>query len=152
MDKISGILPEKPRLKSDSETMAPVRPGAPAFGRSEGSSELHDRVSLSSVKNIGPQEFQNYRNPKEAKNVQIVDELSKKFFLSQAKNKPKTGTSVETPKNSPVLIPQEKPVEKKSMAPLEMNKPSIDNNEEFTLPPEFSMPQPTVVEPIDYYA
>ncbi len=82
MEKISGILPEKPRLKSDVESMAPVRPGAPAFGRAEGSAEIRDRVSLSTMKNIGTQEVQNYRNPKEAKNVQIVEELSRNFFMN----------------------------------------------------------------------
>lgn len=81
MDKISGILPEKPRLKSETELMAPVRPGAPAFGRAEGSAEIRDRVNLSTVKNIGTQEVQNYRNPKEAKNVKIVEELSRSFFM-----------------------------------------------------------------------
>lgn len=83
MEKISGILPEKPRLKTDSDVMVPVRPGAPSFGRAQGSSEIQDRVTLSSVKNIGTQEIQKFRNPKEAKHVQIVDDLSKKFFLNQ---------------------------------------------------------------------
>jgi hypothetical protein len=88
MDKISGILPEKPRLKTESESMTPVRPGAPAFGRAEGSSEIRDRVTLSSTKNIGPQEYQNYKNPKEAKHVKIVDDLSRKFFMNPSKEKP----------------------------------------------------------------
>lgn len=85
MDKISGILPEKPRLKSEKEPLPPVRPGAPAFGRAEGSSEIRDRVTLSSVKNIAPQEYQNYKNPKEAKNVKIVEDLSRKFFMNPVK-------------------------------------------------------------------
>ncbi len=85
MDKISGILPEKPRLKAETEPLPPVRPGAPAFGRAEGSSEIRDRVTLSSVKNIGPQEYQNYKNPKEAKHVKIVDDLSRKFFMNPTK-------------------------------------------------------------------
>jgi len=97
MDKISGILPEKPRLRSDTEAMNPVRPGAPAFGRSEGSSEIRDRVSLSSVKNIGPDEFQNYRNPKEAKNVKIVDELSRKFFMTSAADRAQSSQRPQLP-------------------------------------------------------
>lgn len=85
MDKISGILPEKPRLKSETEVMAPVRPGTPTFGRAEGSAEIRDRVSLSTMKNIGTQEVKNYRNPTEAKNVKIVEELSRSFFMKAPK-------------------------------------------------------------------
>lgn len=96
MDKISGILPEKPRLKTETEVMAPVRPGAPAFGRAEGSAEIRDRVSLSTMKNIGTKEVQNYRNPKEAKNVKIVEELSRSFFM-----KAPTPASIDPASTSP---------------------------------------------------
>ena len=85
MEKISGILPEKPRIKNDLEPLPPVRPGAPAFGRSEGSAEIRDRVTLSSAKNIGVQELQNYKNPKEARHVKIVEDLNRKFFLQPEK-------------------------------------------------------------------
>lgn len=102
MDKISGILPEKPRLKIDSETMTPVRPGSPTFGRAEGSSEIRDRVSLSTTKNIAPQEFQNYRNNKEAQNVKIVEDLNRKFFMSQAKEM--APAVVNDSKNSEVVV------------------------------------------------
>lgn len=93
MQKISGILPESPRLRAEKENLRPVRPGAPAFGRTEGSSDIRDRVNLSSVKNIGIQDFQTYKNPKEAQHVKIVDEMSRKFFSSQAPgdHAPQTG-------------------------------------------------------------
>lgn len=94
MEKISGILPEKPRLRAEKESLPPVRPGAPAFGRAEGSSEIRDRVTLSSMKNIGPQEFQNYKNPKEAKHVKIVEDLSRKFFMSPAQTASPTPESM----------------------------------------------------------
>lgn len=82
MEKISGILPERPRLKSQREPLPPVRPGAPGFGRIAGSSEIRDRVSVSSMKNIGPFEYTNYRNPKEARQSRIVEELSREFFMT----------------------------------------------------------------------
>lgn len=85
MEKISGILPDKPRIKAVKEPTPPVRPGAPSFGRPDGSSEIRDRVTLSSVKNIGTEDYQNYRNPKEAKHVKIVEELNRKFFMEPEK-------------------------------------------------------------------
>ena len=97
MEKISGILPESPRIKAQKEPLRPVRPGAPAFGREDGSSDIRDKVSISSAKNIGVQDFQPYRNPKEAKHAQIVEDLSRKFFSSQSPGTKSAPTSSEFP-------------------------------------------------------
>ena len=94
MEKISRILPESPRLKAEKETLRPVRPGAPAFGRAEGSTEIRDRVNISSVKNIGPQEFMqpSYKNLKEAQHAKMVEDMSRKFFAKPPKENPTSGT------------------------------------------------------------
>lgn len=106
MEKISGILPESPRIRAEKEALRPVRPGAPAFGRSEGSSEIRDRVTLSTVKNIGVQDLKStYRNPKEAKNAKMVEEMTRNFFVNQA---PRASEPEETMTVSTDLYPVEK--------------------------------------------
>lgn len=103
MEKISGILPESPRLRAEKESLRPVRPGAPGFGRTEGSSDIRDRVNISSIKNIGTPELQTYKNPKEAKHVKIVDDLNRKFFGSQASgNKEVLRDDVLLPLSNPI--------------------------------------------------
>jgi len=125
MDKISGILPEKPRLKSETELMTPVRPGAPAFGRAEGSAEIRDKVSLSTMKNIGTTDIQKYRNPTEAKNVKIVEELSRNFFMT--------------------------PSSKVKEAPISTTEELLAETSEFE-PTVTSPPLSSKVESLDYYA
>lgn len=99
MEKISGILPKSPRMITDEKAERPVRPGAPAFGRDEGSVAIRDRVSLSSVQNAnGLREFENYRNPKEAKQVKIVEDLNRKFFMQPE-------AKVENPVIVAVVVP-----------------------------------------------
>lgn len=175
MEKISGILPEKPRLKSENEKMVPVRPGAPSFGRPEGSIELRDKVTLSSIKNIGPQETQTFRNLKEAQNVKIVDELSRKFFSSQAKNQRTTEPSQDTNLQNSTLtkVLTEEPIHSntnisnanntssswKPTNSVVESKNQISKNEAIhsreqppNLPIEYSVPRPLETESLDYYA
>lgn len=80
MDKISGIIPQTPRSAPKRiNSNIPVRPGAPSFGRPEGSVEIRDRVNLSSLsdptKDIKP-----YKNPRDAQHVKIAESVTKKFF------------------------------------------------------------------------
>lgn len=89
MEKISGILPESPRIRAEKETLRPVRPGAPAFGRAEGSSDIRDRVTLSSVKNIGVQDMSpSYKLTKDQKHAKMVEEMTRNFFTGQAPRAP----------------------------------------------------------------
>lgn len=86
MDKISGIIPQTPRTGSKRfNDNTPVRPGAPQFGRPEGSSEIKDRVSITNVQSV---EMKPYKNPREANHVKIADSLTRKFFLMPEKEKP----------------------------------------------------------------
>lgn len=166
MDKISGILPEKPRLKTEAEVMTPVRPGAPAFGRAEGSAEIRDRVNLSTVKNIGTQEIQNYRNPKEAKNVKIVEELSRSFFMNPVspKGASSSKSSSDSTEDSTNVVPSGGAVRGSNAAPLEpyakrdlnpmRQSPRIKSEEVFEETselPAYSSP-PSKVDSLDYYA
>lgn len=162
MDKISGILPEKPRLKTEAEVMTPVRPGAPAFGRAEGSAEIRDRVNLSTVKNIGTQEIQNYRNPKEAKNVKIVEELSRSFFMNPAS--PKTGSKSNSNNDSTLIVSSSSAGRGANAGPLEayakreptpmresQRSKSEEMFEETSELPVMSSPT-SKVDSLDYYA
>lgn len=50
MQKISGILPQTPRLsRVETSGAHAARPGAPILGRSQGVVTAHDRVSISSA-------------------------------------------------------------------------------------------------------
>jgi hypothetical protein len=91
MEKISRILPNSARVGSlEMAQERPVRPGAPAFGRPEGTSEVKDRVTLSSLQtNRQLEDLKPYVNPVEAKRAKIVEDISNKFFAKQAKPTPK---------------------------------------------------------------
>ena len=90
MEKLSGILPSRPRLKSvDMSTAHPVRPGVPAYGRPLGSTALErDRVSLSEQARQLAEASQQAvatpmaqgRKPSELTKAQIADSLSRQFF------------------------------------------------------------------------
>lgn len=103
MEKISGILPARPRILTEKEKPNPVRPGAPAFGRPEGSNAIKDKVTLSSIKNIGTQDLTNYKNPREAKNVKMIDEMSRKFFMNDQTEEKKQDPSVGDPATNPIV-------------------------------------------------
>lgn len=81
MDKLSSILPSSPRVKSvDLKNAQPARPGAPLFGRPQGSVSS-DRMTLSpAAKDLAFQETLGGRNPKEAAQVQIAKDVTRKFF------------------------------------------------------------------------
>lgn len=81
MDKLSSILPSSPRVKSvDLKNAQPARPGAPLFGRPQGSVSS-DRLTLSSAaKDLAFQETLAARNPREAAQVQIAKDVTRKFF------------------------------------------------------------------------
>lgn len=82
MEKLSSILPGSPRVKSvDLKNAAPARPGAPLFGRPNGSVSS-DRVSLSAeARDMAFQETLGAgRNPREMAQTQIAKDVTKKFF------------------------------------------------------------------------
>lgn len=85
MEKISRIIPPSPRTQTaDLSMSAPVRPGSHQVGRT---GPIVDRVSLSSIEGARSLEVPTtYSNKmKESRKAQLVDELSKKFFLENAK-------------------------------------------------------------------
>lgn len=82
MEKLSSILPSSPRIKNvDLSDAQPVRPGVATYGRPVGVNPMKDRFTVSQeAKDIAFRETLGAVNPKEAKSVKIVDDLSKKFF------------------------------------------------------------------------
>lgn len=97
MEKLSSILPASPRVQSvDLQEAAPVRPGAPTFGRPVGVSTVKDRFSVSQqAKDIAFKDTLASVNPKEAKGVKVVDDMTKKFFETRL-NKPEVAGSEAT--------------------------------------------------------
>jgi hypothetical protein len=88
MDKISGIIPASPRLKSvETAAAQPARPGAPEFGRPQGKNSLGDRIQLSKkleeMRQSGqlpePEAPLTYKKPAPTK-LQVVEEINKNFF------------------------------------------------------------------------
>lgn len=83
MEKISGIIPQTPRTANRRVVDdRPIRPGAPAFGQPQGSSDIKDRVSITNARSV---EIKPYVNPRDAAHVKIVENLSRNFFLTPQK-------------------------------------------------------------------
>jgi hypothetical protein len=82
MEKLSGILPSSPRIKSvDLDEAPPARPGAPRFGKKQGRNTIADQVTLSAqAKALADASIQGARDPKEIARGKMVDEISKNFF------------------------------------------------------------------------
>lgn len=111
MQKLSSILPASPRLKSvDLSDSHPIRPGTPTFGRPVGNStdtSVVDKVTLSNqALGAGVEaELLTYKNPKDAKNVKIVEELTSQFFdnrLKPIESKPLAEKATEVAQEVPV--------------------------------------------------
>ncbi len=111
MQKISSILPSSPRVKSvDLSDSHPIRPGTPSFGRPVGNStdtSVVDKVTLSNqALGAGVEaELLTYKNPREAKNAKIADELSAQFFetrLNPVDSKPLAEKAAELSQEVPV--------------------------------------------------
>ncbi|MEI7973957.1 MAG: hypothetical protein WCH11_06280 [Bdellovibrio sp.] len=87
MEKISGILPSRPRLKSvDLQSAHPIRPGVPSFGRPVGSTSVQrDRVNLSmQARELASQAMA--FTPKQASELSktaLADKLGRDFFASR---------------------------------------------------------------------
>jgi hypothetical protein len=114
------------------------------------------------VKNIGTQDIQNYRNPKEAKNVKIVEELSRSFFMTPAPKTPQpvaptaTGAAMTSGGVTHGEFTSAKP--SKVMAPPSKSSDVVRANEELLMEAEeFQPPLPppsyaSKVDSLDYYA
>lgn len=96
MEKLSSILPTSSRVSSvDLDEAPPARPGAPTFGRKEGISTVHDRVSLQEgLKNASAETLYG-RNPKDAAHAKLVADLSRKFFNTRLTDKQKDPVMTE---------------------------------------------------------
>ncbi len=82
MEKISGILPASPRIKSvDTSESAPARPGAPLNGRKEGRVSARDRISISAdAKEMAYKQTMGGRDPQDVSRAKMVSEINKRFF------------------------------------------------------------------------
>ena len=86
MEKISSILAGSPRIKAvDMEEDHPVRPGAPTFGRKEGStSSQRDRISLSAAgKEAAFSETMAAHDPRKDAPAQVRTKNTDQFFQSK---------------------------------------------------------------------
>lgn len=90
MEKISGILPQSPRMKlMEVASAQPARPGAPEFGRPMGKNSIGERITLSKeldqLRDTGqlpePAAAPVYKNT-EANKLKVIEDLNKKFFSS----------------------------------------------------------------------
>jgi hypothetical protein len=106
VEKLSGILPNSPRVKSvDLSEAKPRRPGAPSFGVPQGTTSGQDRVTISSSAGVdeAAKDLLTYRNPKDARGAKIAENISRKFFETRllkpeiAAPKPTTEAPVELP-------------------------------------------------------
>lgn len=84
MEKISGILPQSARVASvDLKESSPVRPGTPAFGRTEGVSSLRDaKIGQTASRAAKISETQLDWRAKDMQNAATVRDLSDRFFKS----------------------------------------------------------------------
>lgn len=83
MEKLSSVLPASPRVKSvDLKNAKPVRPGAPRFGAPNGmTSRERDRLMISEqAKEMAFSETMAAKNPREMRQVQMVDDVTRRFF------------------------------------------------------------------------
>lgn len=82
MEKISGILPSSPRIASvDMKESSPVRPGAPGFGRAEGTSALRQaKIGETASRAVKISQDQLDWRSKDMKNAATVRELTDRFF------------------------------------------------------------------------
>ena len=90
MDKISGILPQSPRMKMVEVAAAqPARPGAPDMGRPMGKNSIGERITMSKqldeLRESGqlptPSAAPVYKNT-EANKLKVIEDINKKFFAS----------------------------------------------------------------------
>lgn len=89
MEKISGIIAASPRLKSaDVQSSPPVRPGAPSFGRPVGESTLAHRKDLTTAQKANMIREQMNEDKKRLKELDLVENLSEKFFMTQMEQRP----------------------------------------------------------------
>lgn len=88
MEKISGILPSSSRVAAvDLKEAAPVRPGAPGFGRAEGVSSLRDaKVGQTASRAAKLSQEQLDWRTKDMQNAATVRELSDRFFKGNQKS------------------------------------------------------------------
>lgn len=91
MEKISGIIPNSARVSSvDMKEAAPVRPGAPGFGRPEGVSSLRETAITQDTAGRGVGELRQQLDwrTKDAQQAGMVQNIADRFF---AKNKQSVG-------------------------------------------------------------
>ncbi len=109
MEKLSGILPSSPRVRSvDLEEAPAARPGAPRFGKKQGRNTASDQVTVSSrARALAEQDRKMVgKDPKEIARGKMVDELTRQFFETRLiKSKPQSeeisdSVSTEEPKGS----------------------------------------------------
>lgn len=86
MQKISGILPNTPRISSvDMKDGQAARPGGPSFGRMVGSSSGPGRQALETTAQVAHQRHEELldRRSKDLAEADIVKRLSDSFFMKR---------------------------------------------------------------------
>ena len=89
MDKISGILPQSPRMKlMEVAASQPARPGAPDMGRPMGKNSIGERITMSKQLDELRESGQLpappapvYKNT-ESNKIKVIEDINKKFFAS----------------------------------------------------------------------
>ena len=90
MEKISGIIPQSPRMKlMEVASAQPARPGAPEMGRPAGKNSIGERITMSKqldeLRDSGqlpaPAAPPVYKNT-EANKLKVIEDINKKFFSS----------------------------------------------------------------------
>lgn len=92
MEKLSSILPSNARIRSvDTKDSKPARPGAPSFGRPQGTLSVQDRFSVSrEAVDRAAQDLSALRNGKEFARARMVEDISNKFFETRLKEPAQT--------------------------------------------------------------
>ncbi|HEX4922848.1 MAG TPA: hypothetical protein VFV50_02145 [Bdellovibrionales bacterium] len=87
MEKISGIVPSSPRLKSvDMKKERPVRASAPSFGQPVAESTNRGPVKHAVVEAVKTYKETYGADAKMAREAEIVKRMSDEFFRNQARS------------------------------------------------------------------
>jgi hypothetical protein len=101
VEKISGILPASPRIKSvDTSDSSPARPGAPLNGRKEGRVSARDRISISpDAKEIAFKQTMGGKDPQDVSRAKMVSEINKRFFETRFDKPESPSVATQTVEN-----------------------------------------------------
>jgi hypothetical protein len=129
MEKISKVLPNRPRLQTaETSEGLPARPGAPTLGLKQGRNSVKDRVSLTGneATDAHKQEV-SYRQMKNLKQAKMVDDVTQRFFAKPKPVSAEIQDSVITPQAETQSLPKAKTSESEFYANAPMTRSFIPN-------------------------